>query len=197
MSNKFISYQKALDLTFKHIKSLKVEERSLLESADYVAAEDIYALVDSPSVYTSLKDGYAIRSEEITDATPKNPIRLKLLGIAAAGASNRNVIKPATTIRILTGARVPEGADAVVSEEFTRHSGDWVDVNNCAEPGQNILPKGCDVAVDELIISKGSSLNPGKIGILAAAGHDSITVFRKPRVAIIATGDEVILPGQR
>jgi molybdopterin molybdotransferase len=197
MNNKFIGYQKALDLTFAHIKSLEVEERSLMESADYVAADDIYALVDSPSVYTSLKDGYAIRSEEITDATLKNPIRLKLLGLAAAGASNRNVIQPATTIRILTGAQVPEGADAVVSEEFTRTSGEYVTVNNYTKPGQNILPKGCDVGTGDLIISKGSSLSPGKIGILAAAGHNSIAVVRKPQVAIIATGDEVLMPGQQ
>lgn len=197
MSREFISYQEALKLTITHIDSLGVEEKVLIESVDYVTAENIYALVDSPSVFTSLKDGYAIRSEEISEATPKSPVRLKLLGIAVAGASNRKAIQPATTMRILTGARVPEGADAVVSEEFTRNAGEYVTVMHYAEPGQNILPKGCDVAIDELIISKGSSLSPGKIGILTAAGYDSISVVQKPQVAIIATGDEVILPGQQ
>ncbi len=197
MSTEFISYQKALKLTIRHIDSLGIEEKALAESADYATAEDIYALVDSPSVSTSLKDGYAVRSEEIAEATPENPVRLKLIGIAAAGASNRKEIQPATALRILTGARIPEGANAVVSEEFTRHSGEYVNVRRFADPGQNILPKGCDVSADEFIIAKGSPLTPGKIGMLAAAGYEKVTVVHKPQVAIIATGDEVILPGQR
>lgn len=197
MCPEFISYSEALKLTITHIDSLGVEEKPLINSVDYVTAENIYALVDSPSVFTSLKDGYAIRSEEISEATPENPVRLKLLGIAAAGALNLNGVQPSTTMRILTGARVPEGADTVVSEEFTYNAGEYVAVTNYAEPGQNILPKGCDVAIGELIISKGSRLSPGRIGILAAAGYERISVVKKPRVAIIATGDEVISPGQQ
>jgi molybdopterin molybdotransferase len=169
----------------------------LNESVDFVVATDIYALVDSPSDDTSLKDGFAIRSKEITGATPSTPVNLKLQGIVAAGARSPERVEPGFTLRILTGAVIPQGADAVVAEEYTHVKNEQVTVFKPAEPGRNILPKGCDVSVDELVIPSGSRLSPGKIGILAAAGYDRVSIVRRPRVAIIATGDEVLLPGQR
>ena len=196
MSSRFIGYQEALKQTLSHLKPLEAEERSLSESTDYVIARDIYALVDSPSDDTSLKDGFAVLSEEIAGATSDSPVNFKLKGIVAAGAIRPECVEPGAAIRVLTGAVIPQGADAVVAEEYTRTENEQVTVFKHAEPGRNILPKGCDVSIDELIIPNGSRLSPGKIGILAAAGHDRISVVRKPRVAIIATGDEVLLPGQ-
>ncbi len=196
MSSKFIGYQEALKLTLSNIKPLESEERFLKESVDYVVAEDVYALVNSPSAATSLKDGFAVRAQDIADATSSGPVELKLLGVAAAGAITPKSVEPGTALRILTGAVIPEGANAVVSEEYTRTKDDLVIVFRHAEAGRNILTQGSDVSVDELIIPNGSRLTPGKIGILAAAGHDKITVIRKPRIVILATGDEVLLPGQ-
>jgi molybdopterin molybdotransferase len=196
MSIRFIGYQEALKQTLSHLKPLEAEERSLIESIDYVVAEDIFARVDSPSDDTSLKDGFAVRSEEITGATSTTPVNLKLQGVVAAGAVNSETVELGAALRVLTGAVIPQGADAVVAEEYTRTENEQVTVFKHAEPGRNILPKGCDVSVDELVIPNGSRLSPGKIGILAAAGHDRISVVRRPRVAIIATGDEVLLPGQ-
>jgi molybdopterin molybdotransferase len=196
MRNELIGYQEALKLTLEHITPLAVEEISLVESTDYVLANDVYSLVDSPSIDASLKDGFAVRSSEIAAATPANPVRLKVTARAAAGLPSQVVVKPGTAVQILTGAQVPQGADAVVSEEFTHLAGDHVIIKNHAGPGRNILPKGSDVAQNQITIPAGNTLTPGKVGILAAAGYDTIPVVRKPKIAIIATGDEVLAPGQ-
>jgi molybdopterin molybdotransferase len=196
MRNELIGYQEALKLTLEHISPLAAEEISLVESTDYVLANDVYSLVDSPSIDASLKDGFAVRSSEIAAATPANPVRLKVAASAAAGLPSQVVVKPGTTVQILTGAQVPQGADAVVSEEFTHVAGDHVIITNHAEPGRNILPKGSDVAQNQITIPAGNTLTPGKVGILAAAGYATVPVVRKPEIAIIATGDEVLAPGQ-
>jgi len=114
-----LGLEKALSLTLEHIKPLAVEHIELAESTDRVAASDLYALVDAPSMDSSLKDGYAVLSHEVADATPEIPVRLKLIGHLAAGGDKDIELKPGTTVRVLTGARIPAGADAVVSEEFT------------------------------------------------------------------------------
>lgn len=189
-----IGYETALQMTLEYIRPLDQEVLSLVDVTDRVAAEDLGALVDSPSVDASLKDGYAIRADDITDATPENPVRLKLRGVIAAGMNSESVVEPGTTIRVLTGAKVPGGADAVVSEEFTIDYGTYIDVTRYTEPGRNIIASGSDISIGERVISVGTKLVPGKVGILAAAGYDKIPVFRRPCVGIIATGDEVVAP---
>jgi molybdopterin molybdotransferase len=99
-------------------------------------------------------------------------------------------------VRILTGGKVPCGADGVVAEEFVRIEGDTVIVTNHAEAGRNVFPRGGDVTAGECLVERGTRLSPGRIGILAAAGHSRVSVFRRPRVAMIATGDEVVMPGR-
>ncbi|MFA4837015.1 MAG: molybdopterin molybdotransferase MoeA [Dehalococcoidia bacterium] len=101
-----------------------------------------------------------------------------------------------TAIRILTGAKIPEGADAVVAREFTTQDKGHVIVMNHTSPCRNIMTKGCDVALNDLVCAKGDRLAPGMVGILAAAGYSEIPVFRRPGVAILATGDEIIIPGR-
>jgi len=196
MKNNLIGYSEAIRITLENIAPLENEIVPLTECTDRVVARDLHALVDSPSVDASLKDGYAIRSEEIESATPENPVRLKLNGTAAAGLPCDHVVEEGAAVRILTGAKIPEGANAVVSEEFTRWDDGCVTVMNFAEPDRNILAKGSDVAFDERMCTRGDRLVPGMVGILAAAGHSEISVFRRPEVAIIATGDEVVVPGR-
>jgi len=187
---------KALSITLEHIKPLAVESITLAESTDHVAASDLYALVDSPSVDSSLKDGYAVVSHEVADATPEIPVLLKLAGHLAAGGEKDIELKPGTTVRVLTGARIPSGADAVVSEEFVKPEGNDVLVMNFAEPGRNIQPRGRDVEFRKCIIKQGQQISPGIIGLIAAAGHSTVPVFKNPTVAIIGTGDEIVLPGE-
>ena len=191
-----LGLEKALSLTLEHIKPLAVESIQLDESTDRFVASDLYALVDAPSMDSSLKDGYAVISHEVADATPEIPVRLKLAGHLAAGGKKDIELKPGTTIRVLTGARIPAGADAVVSEEFVKPEGNDVLVMNFAESGRNIQPRGRDVEFRKCIIKRGQQISPGIIGLIAAAGHSTVPVIKNPTVAIIGTGDEIVLPGE-
>jgi len=191
-----IGLEKALSITLEHLKPLAVEKIDLAESTDHVAASDLYALVDAPSIDSSLKDGYAVVSREVADATMERPVRLKIIGHLAAGGDKDIEVKPGTAVRVLTGARIPVGADAVVSEEFVKLEGNNVLVMNFAEPGRNILPLGRDVESRKCIVKNGQRISPGIIGLIAAAGHTRVPVFKNPRVAIIGTGDEIVLPGE-
>lgn len=196
MKKQLIGHEQALKLTLENISPLESEIIPLTQSANRVTAEELCSIVDSPSVNASLKDGYAVHSNEIDNATQENPVCLKLTGVAAAGGKSADIVEPGTAIRILTGAKIPEGADAVIAEEFTELKDNKVIVKLFAEPGRNILPKGSDVAQKEQIVGAGTRLVPGMVGLIAAAGYGEIPVIRNPKVAIIATGDEVVAPGK-
>jgi len=196
VKNELISFQRALDLTLNRITPLETIVIPVSESLNYIAAEPVAAVVDSPSTNVSTKDGYAVRSMEIAEASPEAPIRLTLLGVTAAGQNQPYTVEPGTAVRILTGAKLPQGADTVVAEEFTALTDKTVSICRQTESGRNILSKGGDVSCGEILIQAGDKLKPGKIGLLAAGGHEYVRAFRKPRVALIATGDEILLPGQ-
>ena len=196
MTRELIGYSEALALTLGSISSLDTESVILSECQDRVAACELRALVDCPSVDASLKDGFAICSRDIEDASREEPVTLRLLGTAAAGIPFDGSMRSTCAVRILSGGSIPRGADAVVAEEFTTVVGDKVIVTNHSEPGRNIFPRGADVASGECVVKRGTRLSPGLIGILAAAGHSDVPVFLRPRVAMIATGDEVVMPGE-
>jgi len=186
----------ALKLTFEKIHPLATIRVELLDGLNLALAEDTLARVDSPSIDASLKDGYAVISSEVQGATHKCPVRLKLAGRVSAGDNQETRVAPGTAVRVLTGAKIPPGANAVVSEEYTTIEEDGVTICIDAEPGRNILPKGTDVAAGRIVAEKGRLVTPGLAGIMAAAGHKHVTVVRSPLVAIIATGNEVVAPGQ-
>jgi molybdopterin molybdotransferase len=188
--------KEALELTLERISPLESETIDLFESVDRVTAEELFARIDSPSVDASLKDGYAVLSREVAHATPDSPVRLKLSGCAAAGGRQSFRVEPATTVQVLTGAKIPDGADAVVAGEFAKPCNGHVLIENNAEPGRNILARGSDVTIGQSLVKTGCRLTPGMVGLLAAAGHSRITAVRAPVVAIIATGDEIVAPGQ-
>jgi molybdopterin molybdotransferase len=196
MKKDLMGYKEALRLTLETISPIGSEPVALSECTDRVIAEDLHALVHSPSIDASMKDGYAVQSSEIDHASPETPVELTIIGMAAAGAPADKVVTRGTAIRIQTGAKVPEGADAILTEEYTTREGNIIRAFNTAEPGRNILRKGSDVEAGELIAAKGTCLAPGMIGILAAAGYGMLPVYRRPRLAIVATGDEVVVPGQ-
>jgi molybdopterin molybdotransferase len=196
MKDMSLGLKEALRMTLEVIKPLPAEDVALVDSIDRVAASDLYALVDSPSIDTSLKDGYAVLCDEIADATAENPVRLRLLGSMAAGGEEEIQIKPGTTVRVLSGARIPTGANAVVAEEFVKQADNDVLIETSAEPGRNILLRGTDVSFHECILRSGQQISPVVAGLLAAAGHGVVSVFRNPVVGIIGTGDEIIEPGK-
>ncbi|MBK5102266.1 MAG: molybdopterin molybdotransferase MoeA, partial [Desulfobacteraceae bacterium] len=171
--------------------SLPVDEASGL-----VVAKDIVALVDCPSVPTSLKDGYAIISTDLQGASKPHPVRLKISGMATAGGDHDLVVETGSAVKVMTGAKIPAGADAVAAIEFISEEGGWVRCYRDAGPGKNILPQGTDVAKGSLIAAKGEVLTPAKTGFVAAGGIYTIQVHPRPRVGVIATGDEVVAPGK-
>jgi len=191
-----ISYKQAYQLTLEHIQPLGDETVDLIAAVGRITAEDLRGRVDSPSVDVSLKDGYAIHSVDIANALSTKPVRLKLIGTVAAGGKWDGEVQRSEALRILSGAPVPLGADAIVSEEFTEMLGKFVEVTGDASPGRNILNRGTDVWIGQLLVSKGDRLHPPVVGFLAAAGYQRMPVIKQPRIAILAIGDEVIAPGQ-
>lgn len=191
-----ISYQEAYRITLENIHPLAYEEVGLLEATGRVAAQDLLARVDAPTVNISLKDGYAVHPEDIAQATEEAPAKLTLLGTIAAGGEWRSVIGRGQTVRILSGAGVPEEVGAVLAEEYTRRDGDQVFAFTHAKAGRNILPNGSDVRKGEVLAHAGEILRPTLVGLLAAGGYENIPVVRQPKVHILATGDEVLAPGE-
>jgi molybdopterin molybdotransferase len=190
-----IGFDEALGLTLAHVSSGGTEKRSLLEAVGRILAEDLNATVNSPSISTSRKDGYAVISEDLKTASSASPVRLRGVGQRFAGDLRPMRINPGEAVRVTTGALIPEGADAVISEEFCRLEAEKLACLNTAEPGRNILHCGTDVRAGEPIASGGSELTPPLLGLIAAAGHAVVGVRKVPRAAVIATGDEVMAPG--
>ncbi len=193
----FVGFREALDLTFSNVDACGAEELALLDSAGRILAEDISAEVDSPSVSTSRKDGFAVVSADLENASRDNPVYLKLVGSLSAGDRRPVILNPGEAVRVTTGALIPQNAGSVISEEFCRIEGeDSVACLNTAGPGRNILHRGTDVCAGEVVARKGDKLTPPLLGLIAAAGRGALRAFRMPRAAVIATGDEVVKPGE-
>jgi len=191
-----ISFDEAYNLTLGNIQPLPGEDVPLLLAEGRITDQDLLARVDVPSLDVSLKDGYAILAVDISTASVATPVTLKLAGSVAAGGQWQGTLNPGEAIRILSGAPLPGGADTVVAEEFTRSMPGFVQVVEFTEAGRNILRRGTDIHAGQLVVPAGQRLNPTVIGYLAAAGFQEIPVTRQPRVAILATGDEVLAPEQ-
>ncbi len=191
-----VGYQEALEMTLGHLSPLSSETVPLEECVGRIVACEMIAQVDSPSVDASMKDGFAVRSKDLLNASADNPIQLRVIGSLAAGASSVQAVKPGTTIRVLTGAKIPVNADAVLSEEYAQVKGDLILAVKDAESGRNILPRGSDVGLGQLVLKPGDLITPGQAGLLAAAGHSQVEVIKNPEISIIATGDEVVVPGK-
>ncbi len=175
---------------------LELEEVSLQEGLARRTGRDILARADCPSLRSSLKDGFAVRSADVATASPEKPVSLLVIDRVAAGGQSRMVVQPGQTIRIMTGAPVPEGADAVLAAEFTRDGDGLVQALADAHPGRNILERGSDVARGEVLVHAGTQLTPARLGLLAAGGVASVPVHRRPRVMVVATGSELVAPDE-
>jgi len=192
----FISFKDAFELTLSHVSPGPTEMLPLDRLVGRILADDVVARVDCPSVSTSRKDGYAVVAADLSRADERNPVRLHVLGSLSAGDRNQLEINSGQTARVTTGAPLPEGADAVLSEEFCRQSPDAIEAFNTAAAGRNINPRGGDIRKADPIAAKGLKLSPPRIGLLAAAGLATAEVYQYPKVAVIATGDEVVIPGR-
>jgi molybdopterin molybdotransferase len=162
-----------------------IETVCLPEAAGCVLAADIAADRDSPALSRSVRDGFAVRSIDL-------PGQLDVIGEVRAGESFRGELGAGQAIEIMTGAPIPAGADAVVMVEHTRRDGRRVLVDRTGEPGQFINPRGCEAAAGEIVLHSGKRLDFTDIAMLAAFGRDSVAMYRRPVVAIIPTGDEIV-----
>jgi molybdopterin molybdotransferase len=166
-----------------------VEEVAMRDAAGRVLAEDVAADRDTPALARSVRDGYAVRA---VDA----PGELQVIGEARAGGRFGGFVGPGQAVEIMTGAPVPDGADAVAMVEYTRREGDRVRIDRPADPHQFINPRGCEAAAHEIVLRAGVRLDYSGVAALAAFGREQVKMFRKPRAAILATGDEIVEAGQ-
>ncbi len=195
-----IDVETALKLFFEKadLKKLESEEVSLWEAYERVLAEDIIAEVDIPHFNRSAVDGYAVRSMDTFGASKTNPILLRVVGEVEIGDKPSVKVGKGEAVRVATGAPLPEGCDAVVMIEYTSKLDDTtVEIYKAATPGGNVSRIGEDVKAGELILKKGTILQPQDVGMLAALGKTRIKVVRKPRVAVLSTGNELIEPGNK
>jgi molybdopterin molybdotransferase len=192
----FIGFKDALDLTLSNVSVGKTEFLPLRQLTGRILAEEVVARVDCPSISSSRKDGYAVVSSDVKEASRRVPVILKVVGNLVAGTSRELKIGYGQAVRITTGAPLPDGADAVLAEEFCRREENIIIVHNTAEAGRNIHARARDIRREETVAEKNRKLTPALIGLLAAAGLDGALVYKSPKVAVIATGDEVVLPGE-
>jgi molybdopterin molybdotransferase len=189
-----ISVEEALERMLGAIHPLPVTQLPLDEALGLVLAEDVIAHEDLPPFDNSAMDGFALRSQD-SQRQNGQPPRLRVTGGVAAGYVADHAVEAGTAMRIMTGAPVPEGADAVIQIELTRYDGSestWVEVLETVTPGNNIRPAGEDMQRGQTILQQGTALGAWEIGILATLGWATVPVIRQPQVAILGTGDEVI-----
>jgi molybdopterin molybdotransferase len=195
-----ISVEEALEKILDLVHILEKEEKPLLECIGQSSAEDIFAPFSIPPGDNSAMDGYAARYEDIKGATADHPSILHVIGEVSAGKSSQFEVKPGTAIRIMTGALLPEGADVVVPFEDTNESilrqehetSAEIYIYRAISGGANIRKRGEDIVEGSLVIPKSTFLRPAEIGVLASMGKTIVPVIRKPVVAILATGNEVV-----
>ena len=187
-----ISVEEALKTILSGCRELGLEKVDILEACGRVIGEDVAASRDIPSAANSAMDGYAVRSADTKGAHALKPVELKVIETIAAGTLAVKTVKAGQAARIMTGAVIPQGADAVVRREDTEEGPKMVKIKIAAPRGLDIRFPGEDVQKDERVISAGSVLRPGHIGMLSALGRAFVSVYQKPRVAILSTGDELV-----
>ena len=186
-----IKVDEARKVILEKIKVQGTEKVSISEALGRILSEDIIARRNNPPMDNSAMDGYALKAKDIELATSENPIKLEIIEDLAAGYSPKMTIQSGQAVRIMTGAPIPEGADAVIMQEDTERNENSVQVKDKAEIRENIRDAGEDVREGETVIKKGAKLLPAHIGMMAVVGRSSVLVGRRPSVAILSTGDEI------
>ncbi|MDP3064924.1 MAG: molybdopterin molybdotransferase MoeA [Chloroflexota bacterium] len=199
-----LSVEEARTRMLAQFAPLEAVERPIVEALGQTLAEDVRAPFDLPTWPNSAMDGYAVRREDVRDASPTSPRVLRVIGQVAAGQEPRQRVTPGAAIRIMTGAPIPTGATAIVpfedTDESTRQArGDSLEAIGVLRPveaGANIRPAGEDVHAGDVALPKGQAIRPWEIAVLASLGVAHVKVVRRPVVAILATGDELLSPGE-
>lgn len=187
-----ITIEEAKNIILKQNIKLNIIEKPILDSLDYVLGEDIISNMNMPPFDRSPLDGYALKSEDILHATKDNPVTLKVIDYIPAGYVSSKTIENGQAIRIMTGAKIPKGADIIIRYEDTDFTEEEVKIYEYLKPNSNIVKAGEDIRLGDIILKKGHIIGPADVGILATLGIDRVKVFSKPTVSILATGDELV-----
>ena len=187
-----LTFDQARSVIFDRLSGISAAgpiEKLLLDAAQgRVLAAAVTADRDYPPFDRSARDGFAVRSADVANA----PVRLRLIGETRAGEPSRFTVNLGEAVEIMTGAPGPEGADAVVMVEYSRRDGDYVVLEQGVPEGRNLVPKGSEIAAGSVVLEPGTTLDYPEIAVLASIGQSDVEVYRRPRVAILSTGDEVV-----
>ncbi len=187
-----ICVAEALTHILDDIQPLGLEKVHILNALGRVIGEDVTAPRDIPPKDNSAMDGYAIRAIDSRHAAPGNPVRLRVIEAIPAGSIPQKTLGPGDAARIMTGAPLPAGADAVVRLEETTEDKDTAVISGPYKTGNDVRLAGADAKSGEMVISRGTVLRPAEIGMLASLGRSSIYVLQRPNVAVISTGNELV-----
>lgn len=193
-----ISVEEALDKVLSYVEVLETEAVPILEAMGQVLAGDIASRIDIPPLDNSAMDGYAVRAGDTQGAGGQSPRLLRVIDTVIAGSISQQEVTPGTAIRIMTGAPVPGGADSVIrfedTDEDRRQGSGTGEIGILCEvnPGKNIRRAGEDIARGAIALRKGTVLRPAEVGVLASLGMSTVEVIRRPVVAVLATGNELV-----
>lgn len=187
-----ITIENAHEILLNEKINTQIIELSILDSLDHVLAEDITSNINMPPFDRSPLDGYAFRSEDTIHATKDSPVILEVIDNIQAGHVSQKQIKKGQAIRIMTGAKIPDGADLIMRYEDTEFTDSEVKIFISLKPNSNIAKMGEDMKIGDLVLEKGMIIGPAEIGLLASLGKAQVKVYSKPRIAILATGDELV-----
>jgi molybdopterin molybdotransferase len=191
-----IAVEQHLARILETVRPVQPFDLGLLDAQGCVLAADVQARVQLPGFTNSAMDGYAVHAADVAGASEESPVVLPVVNDIAAGNTNALSLVAGQTMRIMTGAPMPRGADAVVPVEQTDGGVVHVSVRAAPEPGQHVRPAGEDVLEGQTILRSGTLLGPGQIALLAAAGLARVRVVPRPRVVVLSTGDELVEPGR-
>ena len=191
-----LTVAQARERILDRVAALDSETVALPEARGRVLAEEIRSERDVPPFANSAMDGYAVRARDVAQASAAQPVRLRVLGEIRAGAAPPGSVQPQTALRIMTGAMIPDGSDAVVRVEDTAEHDGTVDVRVPVAAGTSLRAAGSDLHRGDLLATAGRVVTPGLIGVLASAGRAAMQCVRRPRVLVLTTGDELREPGE-
>jgi molybdenum cofactor synthesis domain-containing protein len=198
MFRKLLSFEEAKQILKQNLspKPVGVELVSLPKAHDRVLAQDVVAPIDIPPFSRSIVDGYAVKAADTFGASEEKPVSVSFCGHVAVGEASKVALKKGSGAEIVTGAPLPTGADAVVMVEQTTRQKGKVLIRRPVSKGANMMDAGSDIRKDEQVLRKGQFLASREIGVLAAIGLTEVSVYKRPKVAILSTGAEVVEPGK-
>nr|WP_305135355.1 gephyrin-like molybdotransferase Glp [uncultured Schaedlerella sp.] len=197
MDGQILQLEQAQSLLLERVEAIRETERiSTWDVVNRVLAKDIFAGHDQPPFPRSPLDGYALRSGDIKGATKERPVRLRVMDEVNAGHVSRAFVKQGSAVRIMTGAPIPDGADCVIGQEDTDYGEETVEIYRAVEAYGNYCHAGEDYQAGAKLLERNCVLGPVEAGVLASLGREEVLVYRRPRVSVLTTGDEIVLPGQ-